>query len=190
MPQKVPLYSFIPNSLTTPNVLSHGDLKKCEAIDKPVLKKCISHKRRVVKVEKIWSCKLNPCELCRKRLSRSSRAVQQLSYQSYKLMALMEYTTDVIKTPFLKWPITVSSIIYFSLCNTAVVDFFVLRENGKFHENKMALWKWFRGETSNGHTYYAFGKEAALIFYHIQMWCSHESRRYSPIDCFLHNVLY
>ena len=102
LPQKVPLYSFIPNSLTTPNVLSHGDLKKFEAIDKPVLKNAFLLNARVVKMKKIWSCKLNPCELCRKRLSRSSGAVQQLSYQSYKLMALMEYTTDVIKTLFLK----------------------------------------------------------------------------------------
>ena len=26
----------------------------------------------------------------------------------------------------------------------------------------MTLWKWLRDETSNGHTYYAFGKEASL----------------------------
>ena len=43
LPQKVPvLISFIPNSLTTSNVLSHGDLKTFETIDcgvKPVQKK-------------------------------------------------------------------------------------------------------------------------------------------------------
>jgi len=52
--------NFIPNSLTTPNVLSHGDIKKYEAIDKPVLKKCISRKRQGCKDEE-WRCKLNPC---------------------------------------------------------------------------------------------------------------------------------
>ena len=41
---KSPCISFISNSLTTPNVLSHGDLKKFETIDKPVQKKCISRK--------------------------------------------------------------------------------------------------------------------------------------------------
>ena len=45
---------------------------------------------------------------------------------------------------------------------TSLLDSFVLRENGKFHESKMTLWKWLRDETSNGHTYYAFGKEASL----------------------------
>ena len=36
---KSPCISFISNSLTTPNVLPHGDLKKFETIDKPVQKK-------------------------------------------------------------------------------------------------------------------------------------------------------
>lgn len=48
---KSPCISCIPNSLTTPNVLSHGDLKKFETIDKPVQKKCISLKCRVVKMK-------------------------------------------------------------------------------------------------------------------------------------------
>ena len=60
LPQKVPLYSFIPNSLTTPNVLSHGDLKKFEAIDKPVLKKCISHKRQGCKDEENMELQTQP----------------------------------------------------------------------------------------------------------------------------------
>ena len=98
---KSPSISFIPNPLTTPTVLSHGDLKTFEAIDKPVLKKCISLKRQGCKDEE-WRCKLSPCELCRKRLNRSQGAVQQLFYQSYKVMALMEYTTAVIKTLSLK----------------------------------------------------------------------------------------
>ena len=41
---KSPCISFISNSLTTPNVLFHGDLKRFETIDKPVQKKCISRK--------------------------------------------------------------------------------------------------------------------------------------------------
>ena len=45
---------------------------------------------------------------------------------------------------------------------TSLLDSFVLKENGKFHGSKMTLWKWLRDETSNGHTYYAFAKEAAL----------------------------
>ena len=55
-PQKVPvLIRFIPNSLTTPNVLSHGDLKKFETIDcgvKPVQKKnALLENERVVKMK-------------------------------------------------------------------------------------------------------------------------------------------
>ena len=84
LPQKVPvLISFIPNSLTTPNVLSHGDLKKFETIDKPVQKKCISRKCQGCKDEE-WRCKLDPCEVRRKRLNRSQGVVQQTSSQSYK----------------------------------------------------------------------------------------------------------
>lgn len=45
---------------------------------------------------------------------------------------------------------------------TAPLDSFVLREKGKFHESKMTLWKWLRDKTLNGHSYYAYGKEAAL----------------------------
>ena len=55
LPQKVPvLISFIPNSLTTPNVLSHGDLKKFETIDcgvKPVQKNAFLENDRVVKMK-------------------------------------------------------------------------------------------------------------------------------------------
>ena len=87
LPQKVPvLTGFIPNSLTTSNVLSHGDLKKFETIDwgvKTVQKKCISRKCQGCKDEE-WRCKLNPCEVHRKRLNRSQCLVQQQSYQSYK----------------------------------------------------------------------------------------------------------
>lgn len=35
----------------------------------------------------------------------------------------------------------------------------MLRENGKFYESKM---RWLRDNTTNGHTYYAYGKEASL----------------------------
>ena len=45
---------------------------------------------------------------------------------------------------------------------TALLASFVLREKGEFHESKMTMWKWLRDETLNGHTYYAYGKEAAL----------------------------
>ena len=45
---------------------------------------------------------------------------------------------------------------------TALLNSFVLREKGKFHDSKMSLWKWLRDKTLNGHTYYAYGKEAAL----------------------------
>ena len=80
---KSPCISFISNSLTTPNVLSHGDLKKFETIDKPVQKKCISRKCQGCKDEE-WRCKLDPCEVRRKRLNRSQGVVQQTSSQSYK----------------------------------------------------------------------------------------------------------
>ena len=45
---------------------------------------------------------------------------------------------------------------------TALLASFVLREKGEFHESTMTMWKWLRNETPNGHTYYAYGKEAAL----------------------------
>ena len=45
---------------------------------------------------------------------------------------------------------------------TALLNSFVLREKGKFHDSKMSLWKWLKDKTLNGHTYYAYGKEAAL----------------------------
>ena len=38
---------------------------------------------------------------------------------------------------------------------------FVLRENKKIHDNKMNLGRWLRDKTIDGHTYYAYGKEAA-----------------------------
>ena len=42
---------LIPNSLITPNVLSHSDLKNFETIDKPIKQKCISESVRVVKMK-------------------------------------------------------------------------------------------------------------------------------------------
>ena len=79
---KSPCLSFIPNSLITPNVLSHSDLKNFETIDKPVKQKCVSRKCQGCKDEE-WLCKLNPCEVRKKRINKSQGA-QQLSYQSYK----------------------------------------------------------------------------------------------------------
>ena len=43
-----------------------------------------------------------------------------------------------------------------------MLESFVLRESGKFHESKMNLWSWLRDNTTHGHTYYAYGKEASL----------------------------
>ena len=170
MPQKVPvLIRFIPNSLTTPNVLSHGDLKKFETTDfgvKLVQKRCISRKCQGCKYEE-WRCKLNPREVRRKRLNRSQAVVQQPSYQSYKYGSngvhnscqqdsFLEMTYHSFKRHYISPDVNMSQDL------TSLLDSFVLRENGKFHESKMTLWKWLRDETSNGHTYYAFGKEAAL----------------------------
>ena len=45
---------------------------------------------------------------------------------------------------------------------TALLNSFVSKEKGKFLDSKMSLWKWLRDKTLNGHTYYAYGKEAAL----------------------------
>ena len=170
MPQKVPvLISFIPNSLTTPNVLSHDDLKKFETIDygvKQVQKRCISRKCQGCKYEE-WRCKLNPREVRRKRLNRSQAVVQQPSYQSYKYGSngvhnschqdsFLEMTYHSFKRHYISPDVNMSQGL------TSLLDSFVLRENGKFHESKMTLWKWLRDETPNGHTYYAFGKEATL----------------------------
>ena len=42
-------------------------------------------------------------------------------------------------------------------------DCFKLREDGKFLESKLKLWKWFRDETDNGQIYYSFGRTASII---------------------------
>ena len=47
---------------------------------------------------------------------------------------------------------------------TALLNSFVLREKGKFHNSKLSLWKWLRYKTLNGYTYYAYGKEATKYF--------------------------
>ena len=72
---KSPCLSFIPNSLITPNVLSHSDLKNFETIDKPVKQKCVSRKCQGCKDEE-WLCKLNPCEVRKKRINKSQGAQQ------------------------------------------------------------------------------------------------------------------
>ena len=44
----------------------------------------------------------------------------------------------------------------------SLIEAFSLRENCKFHDSKMTLCRWLQDHTENGHSYYAFGKEASL----------------------------
>ena len=131
---------LIPNSLITPNVLSHSDLKNFETIDKPVKQKCCKDEE--------WLCKLSPCEVYRKRKNKSQGA-QQLSYQSYKYGSngihnschqdtFLEMTYHGFKCHFTSPNVNMSQGL------TALLNSFVLREKRKFHDGKMSLWKWFR----------------------------------------------
>ena len=162
---KSPCLGFIPNSLITPNVLSHSDLKNFETIDKPAKQKCVSRKCQGCKDEE-WLCKLNPCEVCRKRIN-TLQGAQQLSYQSYKYGSngihngchqdtLLEMTYHGFKCHVTSPNVNMSQGL------TALLNSFVSKEKGKFLDSKMSLWKWLRDKTLYGHTYYAYGKEAAL----------------------------
>lgn len=138
---KSPCISFMSNSLITPNVLSHDDLKKFESIDKPDKQNKASQKCQACKDEE-WKCKLNPCEVWRKRISNSLTA-QQTCYQSYN------YGSNGIHNSYHQD--TFLELTYYSFkrhfnCSpnidlkeglTALFDSFVLREQRKFHESKM-----------------------------------------------------
>ena len=163
---KITCIKYIPNSLVTPSVLSHGDLTKFASIDSPLKQKSASQKCQGCKDEE-WKCKLNPCEVRRKRISNSITS-QQISYQSYKYGSngihnschqdtLLKITYHSFKRHFNCPPdVNLKDGL------TALLNSFVLKEKGKFHESKMTLWRWLRDKTANGHTYYAYGKEAAL----------------------------
>lgn len=57
-----------------------------------------------------------------------------------------------------------------------LLNAFNMREKQQFHASKMVLWQWLKDKTTNGHTYYAFGKEASLdsIVYRILEKASEE----------------
>lgn len=95
---KSPCICFITNSIITPNVMTHEDLKKFANVanDKPLKQKTLTRKCQGCKDEE-WKCKLNPCETRRKRTSNASGS----NYQSYKYGSNGIYTTAVIKTLFL-----------------------------------------------------------------------------------------
>ena len=142
-------------------------MKNFETIDKPVKQKCVSRKCQGCKDEE-WLCKLNPCEVRKKRINKSQGA-QQLSYQSYKYGSngihnschqdtFLEMTYHGFKRHFTSHNVNMSQGL------TALLNSFVLREKGKFHNSKLSLWKWLRYKTLNGYTYYAYGKEATKYF--------------------------
>ncbi|KAJ7371880.1 hypothetical protein OS493_022601 [Desmophyllum pertusum] len=160
---------YISNSLITPNVLSHDDLKKFAQVanNKPLKQKTVTRKCQGCKDDE-WKCKLNQCEVRRKRTSNSLTSIKQTSYQSYKYGSngihnschqdtFLEFTYHAFKRHF---NCPSNSTLGEGL--TQLLDSFVLRENDKFHESKMKLWRWLRDNTTNGHTYYAYGKEASL----------------------------
>ncbi|KAL9951170.1 hypothetical protein ACROYT_G043787 [Oculina patagonica] len=181
---KSPCISFLSNSLITPDVLTHDDLKKFSYVsnDKSSGKRTVIRKCQGCKDEE-WKCKLNPCEVRRKRTSYSLTS-RQNSYQSYKYGSngihnschqdtFLEFTYHAFKRHF-----NCPSNSNLGEGLTQLLDSFVLRENEKFHESKMKLWKWLRDKTTNGHTYYAYGKEASLdsIIYRLLETMSDEIR--------------
>ena len=160
--------SFISNSLITPDVLSHDDLKKFAHIESKPLKQKPSTRKCMGCKDDEWRCKLNPCEVRRKRTS-NALVSKQTSYQSYKYGSngihnschqdtFLELTYHAFKR-HLNCPS--NNTLGEGL--TQLLDSFVLRENEKFHDSKMNLWRWLRDNTTNGHTYYAYGKEASLL---------------------------
>ena len=164
---KSPCICFTSNSLITPDILSNDNIKKFEYNTKPLKQTTVTRKCQGCKDEE-WKCKLNPCEVRRKRALNSVNS-QQMSYQSYK------YGSNGIHNSCHQD--TFLELIYHSFkrhfdgsLNTKLteglkqlLEAFVLREKGKFHESKMTLWKWLRDKTESGFTYYAYGKEASLI---------------------------
>ena len=165
---KSPCISVLSNSLITPDVLTHDDLKKFSYVrsDKPSNEKRVSRKCQGCKDDE-WKCKLNPCEVCKKRTSISLTSKQNC-YQSYKYGSngihnschqdtFLEFTYHALKRQF-----NCPSNSNLGEGLTQLLDSFVLRENERFHESKMKLWRWLRDNTTNGHTYYAYGKEASL----------------------------
>ena len=146
--------------------MTHEDLKKFANVanDKPLKQKTLTRKCQGCKDEE-WKCKLNPCETRRKRTSNASGS----NYQSYKYGSngihnschqdtFLELTYHAVKR-HLNCPS--NSNLGEGL--KQLLDAFVLRENEKFHESKMKLWRWLRDSTTNGHTYYAYGKRPLLI---------------------------
>lgn len=79
---KSPCICFTSNSLITPDILSNDDIKKFEYNTKPLKQTTVTRKCQGCKDDE-WKCKLNPCEVRRKRALNSVNS-QQLSYQSYK----------------------------------------------------------------------------------------------------------
>ena len=79
---KSPCICFTSNSLITPDILSNDNIKKFEYNTKPLKQTTVTRKCQGCKDEE-WKCKLNPCEVRRKRALNSVNS-QQMSYQSYK----------------------------------------------------------------------------------------------------------
>jgi len=136
------------HSLITLNVFSHVDLKKFAHVadEKPLKQKTTIRKCQGWKDDE-WRCKLNPCEVRRKRTS-NTLVSKQTSYQSYKYGSngihnschqdtFLELTYHAFKR-HLNCPLnhTLGEGL------TKVLDSFVLRENGTFHESKTNLKRW------------------------------------------------
>lgn len=112
-------------------------------------------------------CKLNPCEERIKR-TRNASALKKTSYQSCKYGSNGIHSSCHQDTFFevtyhaFKRQLNCPSNSNLGEGLTQLLDSFVLRENEKFHDSKMNLWRWPRDNAINSHTYYAYGKEAAL----------------------------
>lgn len=156
--------SYISTSLT-----SNDDLQHFSQTEKQVanakLTTCIVRKCQGCK-DPEWKCKLNPCEVRQKRKTNSILSSTN-SFQSYKYgsnglhnSCHQDTFLEVLYHTFKLQFNCLSGVHDLGLGLKALLEAFTLRERQSFHESKMALWSWLRNNTTNGHTYYAYGKEA------------------------------
>ena len=181
---KSPCIRFISNSLVTPDALSHDDLKKFAGVpndNNQKQKTKIPRKCQGCKEDE-WRCKLNPCEV---RLKRTSTCNALAAYQSYKYgsngihNSCHQDTFLEIAYHAFKHQLNCPSNSNLGEGLTQLLSSFVLREHKKFHDSKMNLWRWLRDNTIHGHTYYAYGKEAALDSINTETMPNHLKERFA-----------
>jgi len=117
-----------------------------------------------------WKCKLNPCEIRLERVKNNNKLLdkQQIAYQSYTWgsgglgnSCYQDTILEFLYHPFRRQIQLNSSNSGKGMC--VLDECFRLREEGKYIDSKLRLWKWLRDETDNGHIYYPFGRSASII---------------------------